>query len=42
VDGRGLILGAGCVLPVGTSDATLVAIAKSLGGVPRLGFLRPE
>jgi uroporphyrinogen decarboxylase len=42
VDGRGLILGAGCVLPVGTSDATLVAIAKSLGGVPRLGFLRPQ
>jgi uroporphyrinogen decarboxylase len=42
VDGRGLILGAGCVLPVGTSDSTLVAIAKSLGGVPRLGFLRPQ
>ena len=41
-DGRGVILGAGCVLPVGTSDATLVKIAQTLGGVPKLGFLRPQ
>ncbi len=40
--GRGVFLGAGCVLPVGTSDATLVSLAKSLGGVPKLGFLRPQ
>jgi uroporphyrinogen decarboxylase len=40
--GRGLIVGAGCVLPVGTSDATLVSVIKSLGGTPRLGFLRPQ
>jgi len=42
VDGRGLILGAGCVLPVGVSDATLVSLIKSLGGAPKLGFLRPQ
>jgi hypothetical protein len=30
------------VLPVGTSDATLVKIAQTLGGVPKLGFLRPQ
>jgi uroporphyrinogen decarboxylase len=40
--GRGIFLGAGCVLPTGTSDATLVSIAKTLGGVPKLGFLRPQ
>ena len=40
--GRGVFLGAGCVLPVGTSDATLVKIAQTLGGVPKLGFLRPQ
>ncbi|HYB71221.1 MAG TPA: uroporphyrinogen decarboxylase family protein, partial [Candidatus Bathyarchaeia archaeon] len=42
VDGRGVILGAGCVLPVGTSDTTLIALARSLGGVPKLGFIRPQ
>lgn len=40
--GRGLILGAGCVLPGGVSDSTLVAVIKSLGGAPRLGFIRPQ
>jgi uroporphyrinogen decarboxylase len=40
--GHGLILGAGCVLPLGTSDATLVSVIKSLGGTPKLGFLRPQ
>jgi uroporphyrinogen decarboxylase len=40
--GLGVFLGAGCVLPGGTSDATLVSVAKSLGGVPKLGFLRPQ
>ncbi|HKW95767.1 MAG TPA: uroporphyrinogen decarboxylase family protein [Methylomirabilota bacterium] len=42
VDERGLILGAGCVLPSGVSDATLVSLIKSLGGAPKLGFLRPQ
>jgi uroporphyrinogen decarboxylase len=41
-DGQGVILGAGCVLPVGASDTTLIALAKSLGGVPKLGFIRPQ
>jgi uroporphyrinogen decarboxylase len=40
--GRGVILGAGCVLPSGVSDATLVGIIKSLGGAPRLGLIRPQ
>jgi uroporphyrinogen decarboxylase len=40
--GRGVFLGAGCVLPVGTSDATLVSVVRSLGGAPKLGFLRPQ
>jgi hypothetical protein len=40
--GRGVILGGGCVLPMGTSDATLVSLLKSLGGIPKLGFLRPQ
>lgn len=40
--GRGVILGAGCVLPAGTSDATLVSVIKSLGGTPKLGFIRPQ
>jgi uroporphyrinogen decarboxylase len=40
--GRGVILGAGCVLPSGVSDATLVGVIKSLGGAPRLGFIRPQ
>lgn len=30
--GVGLIVGAGCVLPVGTPDATLAAVVKALGG----------
>ncbi len=42
IDGRGLILGAGCVLPGGVPDATLVGLIKSLGGAPKLGFLRPQ
>jgi uroporphyrinogen decarboxylase len=40
--GRGLILGAGCVLPSGSSDATIVALVKSIGGQVKLGFIRPE
>jgi uroporphyrinogen decarboxylase len=40
--GRGVILGAGCVLPSGVPDATLVGVIKSLGGAPRLGFIRPQ
>jgi hypothetical protein len=40
--GRGVFLGAGCVLPAGTSDATLVSVVKSLGGGPKLGFIGPQ
>jgi len=40
--GTGLIVGAGCVLPAGVSDATLVAVIRSLGGTPHLGFIRPQ
>jgi len=41
-NGRGLILGAGCVLPGGVSDATVVSVVRSIGGGPKLGFLRPQ
>jgi uroporphyrinogen decarboxylase len=40
--GRGIIMGAGCVLPSGVSDATMVGVIRSLGGAPRLGFIRPQ
>ena len=40
--GIGLILGAGCVLVNDTSDLTLVELVKSLGGQPRLGFIKPQ
>jgi uroporphyrinogen decarboxylase len=40
--GRGLVLGAGCVLLPNTSDATLVGLVKALGGQPRLGLIRPQ
>jgi uroporphyrinogen decarboxylase len=40
--GRGLILGAGCVLLSGSSDATLVELIKSIGGQVKLGFIKPE
>jgi uroporphyrinogen decarboxylase len=40
--GRGLILGGGCVLPTGVSDATVVSVVRSIGGGPKLGFLRPQ
>ncbi len=40
--GRGLILGGGCVLPPGVSDATLVSVVRAIGGAPKLGFLRPQ
>ena len=40
--GLGVILGAGCVLPVGASDATLVSLIRSLGGAPKLGLIRPQ
>lgn len=39
---RGIILGAGCVLVNGTSDGALVALIRSLGGTPRLGFVKPQ
>jgi uroporphyrinogen decarboxylase len=42
VDGRGLILGAGCVLPTQTSDLALVELVKSIGGQVRLGLIRPQ
>jgi uroporphyrinogen decarboxylase len=42
VGGRGLVLGAGCVLPTETSDLTLVELVKSFGGQVRLGLIRPQ
>jgi uroporphyrinogen decarboxylase len=40
--GRGLIVGAGCVLPTRTSDATLVELVTSLGGEVRLAGIEPQ
>jgi uroporphyrinogen decarboxylase len=40
--GRGLILGAGCVLLPETPDATMVKLITSVGGGPRLGLFRPQ
>ena len=40
--GRGVILGAGCVLPSQTSDLALVELIKSIGGQVRLGLIRPQ
>lgn len=40
--GRGVILGAGCVLPSQTSDLVLVELIKSIGGQLRLGLIRPQ
>jgi len=40
--GRGVILGAGCVLPTQTSDLALVELIKSIGGQVRLGLIRPQ
>jgi len=40
--GRGLILGAGCVLLRDSSDRTLVDLVKSLGGQVKLGLIRPQ
>jgi len=40
--GRGIILGAGCVLPSQTSDLALVELIKSIGGQVRLGLIRPQ
>jgi uroporphyrinogen decarboxylase len=40
-EGAGLILGAGCVLPTGHSDATLVELVKSLGGEVKLAGIPP-
>jgi uroporphyrinogen decarboxylase len=41
-EGTGLILGAGCVLPIGHSDATLVELVKSLGGDVKLSGIQPS
>jgi uroporphyrinogen decarboxylase len=40
--GRGLILGAGCVLLPASSDATLVELVRSIGGEVKLGLIRPR
>jgi uroporphyrinogen decarboxylase len=40
--GRGLILGAGCVLLSNTPDLTLVELIKSIGGEVKLGLIRPR
>jgi len=40
--GRGLILGAGCVLVSDSSDLTLVELIKSIGGQVKLGLITPQ
>jgi uroporphyrinogen decarboxylase len=40
--GRGIILGAGCVLPSQASDLALVELIKSIGGQVKLGLIRPQ
>jgi uroporphyrinogen decarboxylase len=40
--GTGLILGAGSVLGHDTSDLTLVELIRSIGGQPKVGFLKPQ
>ena len=40
--GTGLILGAGCVLLNGHSDATLIELVKSLGGQIKLAGIEPQ
>ena len=40
--GRGLILGAGCVILPETPDATMIKLITSVGGRPRLGLFRPQ
>jgi uroporphyrinogen decarboxylase len=39
--GTGIILGPGCVLPTGTSDLTLIELARSLGGDVKLSGIQP-
>jgi len=41
-NGRGLILGAGCVLLSQTPDLTLVELVKSIGGQVKLGLIKPR
>ena len=38
----GLILGAGSVLASDTSDLTVVELIRSIGGQPKVGFLKPQ
>ena len=40
--GRGLILGAGCVILPETPDATMIKLITLVGGRPRLGLFRPQ
>ncbi len=40
--GRGLILGAGCVLARRTSDLALVELIRSIGGQVKLGLIKPQ
>jgi uroporphyrinogen decarboxylase len=40
--GRGLVLGAGCVILPETPDATMIKLITSVGGRPRLGLFRPQ
>src|SRR2546425_2622459 len=39
--GVGLIIGPGCVLPMGTPDPHLAAVGRALGGPPQPGPGRP-
>ncbi len=40
--GTGLILGTGCVLPPGHSDATLIGLIKAIGGTVKIGLVKPR
>ncbi len=40
--GAGLILGTGCVLPPGHSDATLIGLIKAIGGTVKIGLVKPR
>jgi uroporphyrinogen decarboxylase len=40
--GLGIILGAGCVLPPGHSDKTMIEFIRFVGGTPRTGLIPPR
>src|SRR6266545_6024714 len=42
VPGAVIILGTGCVLPPGHSDATLIGLIKAIGGTVKIGLVKPR